>query len=119
MAPDGLSHKFGITQGEHPVEIVRTPQRSCWRSRHGICQRQVADRRAQAGAAYQVSMHLVAVLAALHGNRSARAVPYRVGALNFSGALIKRSAHVVQAPLRRSEHLILSDAQAKSSDRAG
>jgi hypothetical protein len=40
--------------------------------------------RAQAGAAYEVSMHLVAVLAALPGTRSAGAVLLPAGALNFS-----------------------------------
>jgi hypothetical protein len=42
---------------------------------------------AQTGAAHQVSMHLVAVLAVLSGTRSAGAVRLLAGALNFSDAL--------------------------------
>ncbi len=55
---------------------------------------QLPDGRAQAGAAYQVSTHLVPVLAVLLGSRSAGPSCYQVGALNFSDAQIKRSAHV-------------------------
>jgi hypothetical protein len=74
MAPDGLPHKFGITQDERPVEIVPTPQTSWWRLRHGICQLAATPAGARERAAYEVSMHLVPVLAALLGSRSAGAV---------------------------------------------
>jgi hypothetical protein len=95
MAPGGLSHKFGITQDEHSCRDCLDAVNIMLAVRHRSASSQLPDGRAQAGAAYQVSMHLVAVLAALLGSWSARAVPYRVGALNFSGARIKRSAHVV------------------------
>jgi hypothetical protein len=38
IAPDGWSHEFGITQDEHPVEVVPMLATSCWRFQHGICQ---------------------------------------------------------------------------------
>ena len=55
---------------------------------------QLPHNRAQAGAAYQVSGHLAAVLAGLPGSRNAGVVLSPAGALNFSDAQIKRSAHV-------------------------
>lgn len=74
MAAGGLSHRFGIAQDEHLVEIVPTLQTSCWRSHMEAASWQLSDRRAQARAAYEVSMHLVAVLAVLLGSQSAGAV---------------------------------------------
>ena len=74
MAPDGLSHKFGITQGEHPC-------RDCLDAANIMLAVSAWDlpagsylTGAQAGAAYEVSMHLVPVLAVLPGRRSAGAV---------------------------------------------
>ena len=71
MASDGLSHKFGITQDEHfcrdflDANIMLTVP--AW-----ICQ--LPERRVQADAAYEVSNHLVSVLAALLSSRNARVV---------------------------------------------
>jgi len=75
------------------VEIVSPPQTSLWRSWHGICQVAGPDGSAQAGAAYEVSTHLISVLAVLLGSRSAAAVLLPGGPLNFSDAQIKRSTH--------------------------
>jgi len=39
MAPDGLSHKFGITQDEHPCRDCLDAANIMLAARHGICQR--------------------------------------------------------------------------------
>ena len=86
MAPDGLSHKFGITQSEHPVEIVRCRKDHVGGPGMGPASSQVPDRRAQPGAAYQVRVHLVLVLAMFLGSQSAGIVRLPARALNFSDA---------------------------------
>ena len=75
------------------VEIVSLPQTSLWRSWHGICQVAGPDGSAQAGAAYEVSTHLISVLALLPAAGALEPYRNRVGALNFSDAQIKRSTH--------------------------
>jgi len=55
---------------------------------------QLPHKQAQPGAAYQVSGHSATVLAELPGSRNAGSSCHQDGALNFSEAQIKRSAHV-------------------------
>jgi hypothetical protein len=79
--------KFGIAQDEYRVE--RLPE-GCKHHVGGVgtgsTSWQPPGMCAQAGAAHQVSMRLVAVLAALPGTRSAGAVRLPAGVLNFSDA---------------------------------
>lgn len=92
MAPDGLPHKFGITQASAPVEIVPTLQASFGGHGMGSVSWQL-PRQARASVPHTRSaciwsrywQHCPAVGAL-------GLSCYRVGALNFGDALLKRPA---------------------------
>jgi len=86
--PDGLLHKFGITQDEHPVEIVRHYKLHAGWFQDGPCEIAATRRVRAAGVAHQVSMHLVpmSVLPSVVGALGSSC--HRVEALNFSDAQI-------------------------------
>jgi hypothetical protein len=92
-AQNGLSHKFGIAQDEHVVEIVSPLQLHAggpgWHLSDGS---HVTGPRGVVSA-YEVSVYLIPTMAVLQGSRSAGLSCHRAGALNFSDAQIKRSHH--------------------------
>src|SRR5215510_9637884 len=105
MAPDGLLHRFGITQDEHPVEIAQTLQHSL--GGPGMESLRTAARDTPRGVVskYEVSVHFVRCWELLVGNRGC-CVPV-TGGEHLISAARKLSAWTtsVKRCFRRSRHL--------------